>query len=582
MNGAQRHRPLRVLVLYWHPKGTEMLLAVEQHLRALEDRGMRILYRNAIDPAPPWLAWTEPDLCVLHTTFLLVRWNFDFEEYRRRFRWIARLRCPKVALPQDEYDHAAVLDEWLAELGITSVYSCFGPGQRTILYPLLGDRAGFRETLTGFIDERAAAGLAGRIVPHSARPHDIVYRARNLPYWFGSHGQLKHRIAEVVRERAADLGLTTDVSTRPEDTIQGARWLDFLMSGRAVIGCESGSSVLDARGEIQRRISRLLAEQPDLTFEEVDAKMPPGWDSYAFFALSPRHLEAVITKTAQVLVEGRYSGVLEPERHYIPVRRDFSNLDQALKRLHDVEAVEAMAERAYRDVYLSGMNNLSTLADRLCAEARVSSDKVALPFALARRPSLRLPPLIEGKPLRQLLPHLVTLGEALARQPEARTLLVGALRGRVSVPVKDVVREIIALRILARIRSGSGSGGLPWSLSVDNDAGEIVIRTHPRASGAGGLQVDGPIETVAWNHAEVAQFAPVYPRHPRWGWIGLGPYGRYEFNALAEVARTDLATARALLSRALADEGHDAGSEPPGRYDPRPTTTAEQSEADDL
>ena len=49
-----------------------------------------------------------------------------------------------------------------------------------------------------------------------------------------------------------------------------------------------------------------------------------GWDSYAFFAISPRHLEAVVTKTAQVLVEGSYSGVLEPERHYIPVRRDFS------------------------------------------------------------------------------------------------------------------------------------------------------------------------------------------------------------------------------------------------------------------
>ncbi len=581
MNGAQPHRPLRVLVLYWHPKGTEMLLAVEQHLHALEGRGLRILYRNAIDPAPPWLAWTEPDLCVLHTTFLLVRWNFDFEDYRRRFRWVARLRCPKVALPQDEYDHAAVLDEWLAELGVTSVYSCFGPRQRAILYPLLGERAAFRETLTGFIDEQAAADLAERIVPHSARPHDVVYRARNLPYWFGSHGQLKHRIAEVVQEHATRLSLTTDVSTRPEDTIQGARWLDFLMSGRAVIGCESGSSVLDARGEIQRRISRLLAEQPDLTFQEVDAEMPPGWDSYAFFALSPRHLEAVITKTAQVLVEGRYSRVLEPERHYIPVRRDFSNLDLALERLRDLEAVEAMAERAYREVYLGGMNNLSTLSDRLSAEARVRSKKVALPFPVARRPSLGLPPLIRGKPLRRLLPHLVTLGEALARQPEARTFVVAALRGRISVPVKDVFREIIVLRILARIRSGSRSGGLPWSLSAANDAGEIVIRTHPRAGGAGGLQVDGPIETVAWNHAEVAQFAPIYPRHPRWGWIGLGPYGRYEFSALAEVARTDATTARALLARALAHERLGAGSEPTGRYDPRPTTTAAQSEADD-
>jgi hypothetical protein len=382
-------RPLRVLVLYWHPKGTEMRLAVGQHLHLLDGPGTRVLYRNAFDPAPSRLAWTQPDLCVLHTTFLGVRWNYDFEEYRRRFAWIARLDCPKVALPQDEYDHSAVLDEWLLELGATSVYSCFGAEEREALYPRLEGRLAFHETLTGFIDEQAASEVAGRSVPHSERPFDVVYRAKQLPYWFGSHGQLKHRIAEAVQERAGALGLSTDISTRPDDTVLGDGWLDFLGSGRAVIGAESGSSVLDERGEIQRRISRLLASSPGLTFEEVDAQMPSGWDSYAFFAISPRHLEAVITKTAQVLVEGRYSGLLEAERHYIPVRRDFSNLDEALERLRDVETVEAMAERAYGEVYLSGRNNLHVLADELRAEAEPRrTTMVAFPFALARRPSL--------------------------------------------------------------------------------------------------------------------------------------------------------------------------------------------------
>jgi hypothetical protein len=530
-----------------------MRLAVRHHLHLLEGRGARILYRNAIDPAPPWLAWTAPDLCILHTTFLShARWNYDFEDYRRRFAWISRLQCPKVALPQDEYDHAGVMDEWLLELGVTSVYSCFGPEHWSTLYPQLMGHATFHETLTGFIDEQAAAELASRIPPHSERPYDIVYRARNLPYWFGSHGQLKHRIAEVVRERAGGFGLQTDISTRPEDTIYGAGWLDFLMSGRAVIGSESGSSVLDARGEVQRRISRLLAEEPDLTFEEVDARMPSGWDSYAFFAISPRHLEAVITKTAQVLVEGRYSGVLEPERHYIPVRRDFSDLDEALERLQDVEAVEAMAEQAYTDVYLSGRNNLSTLADELCREAEARrATKAAFPFALARRPSLPVRPPIEGKPLRQLLPHLVTFAESLARQPEARKIFFDAVRSRISTPLKDVVREVILLRILARIREDEGKGRQPWSLSVDNDAGTILIRTRIGAPNGRDLRLDEPFEHVAWNHADVAQAVPIFPRHPSWGWIALGLYGRYEFTALGEVARTNPAVARALVASAL-------------------------------
>jgi hypothetical protein len=544
---APAQRPLRALVLYWHPKGTGMRLGVRQHLRLLDGPGTRVLYRNAFDPAPPRLVWTQPDLCVLHTTFLGVRWNYDFEEYRRRFAWIARLDCPKVALPQDEYDHAAVLDEWLLELGATSVYSCFGADQRRVLYPHLEGRVAFHETLTGFIDERAASGVAGRTVPHSERPFDIVYRAKQLPYWFGSHGQLKHRIAEVVQDRAGGLGLRTDISTRPEDTVYGDGWLDFLLSGRAVIGAESGSSVLDERGEIQRLISRLLADRPDLTFDEVDAQMPGGWDSYAFFAISPRHLEAVITKTAQVLVEGRYSGVLEPERHYIPVRRDLANVDEALERLRDVEAVEAMAERAYEDVYLSGRNCVPVLADQLRAEAETRrTTTVALPFVLARRPSIPVRTPIEGKPLRQLVPHMLTLADALARQREARTLLLASLRGRVSVRPSDVAREVILLRILARIQSDE-----EWSLAIDNASGSVVIETRVDAEDGEEATLDGPIENVAWNHSAVAQFVPIYPRHPRWGWIALGLHGRYEFEALGELARTDPAAARALLARAL-------------------------------
>lgn len=521
-----------------------MRLAVQHHLRLLEGRA-QILYHNAIDAAPPWVAWTAPDLCILHTTFLGARWNYDFDEYRRRFRWVSRLRCSKVALPQDEYDHAAVLDEWLLELGVTSVYSCFGPEQLGTLYPrLLERRVSFHETLTGFINEDAARSVAARMTPHSQRRRDIVYRARNLPYWFGSQGQLKHRIAGVVRERAADLGLDTDISTREEDTIYGDTWLDFLMSGRAVIGSESGSTVLDARGEVQRRIRQLLADQPDLTFAEVDEQMPAGWDSYAFFAISPRHLEAVVTKTTQVLVEGRYSGVLEPERHYIPVRRDFSNLDEALERLRDIEAVEEMAERAYSDVYLSGRHSLSVLAEQLLQEAQPRWATFALPFALARRHSLPVRSPVQGKPLRALVPHVLTLAAALARQPEARKLI----RHRNDVRLRDAMKDVVMLCVLARIYKDS-------PMSVKATDGTLVVRTETTRNEARELlRLEGPFERVIWNHSAVAQAAPVFPRHPRWGWISLGVHGRYEFNAVAALARTDEPAACALVERALATQ----------------------------
>jgi hypothetical protein len=529
--------------------------AVRQHLHVLDGRAARILYHNAVDPAPPWVVRTAPDLCILHTTFLCARWFEDFDRYRSRFRWIATLNCPKIALPQDEYDHAAVLEEWLLELGATTVYSCFGSQQRSTLYPRLEHGIRFREALTGYIDEAAAAKLSSRIVPHSKREWDIVYRAAKLPYWFGSHGQLKHRIAEVVQRRARTLGLETDISTRWEDTIFGERWLDFVMSGRAIIGCESGSSVLDPRGAIQRRIRDLLAEMPELTFEEVDSLMPSGWDAHSFFAISPRHLEAVITKTAQVLVEGSYSGVLEPEEHYIPLRRDFSNLDEALERLRDHAGIEAMTERAYRDVYLSGRNTLGAFAEQIEEERGHCVRGVAVPFALATL--LPVPSVPESLARRRSLPGrgarmvplLATLIDGLTREAEARRLLLGSARGRTTLPLREAAREIILLRVLARIHRYEGRRSESWSLSVENHEGKVTVTTRPGPSSEQKMQIED-FESVVWKHSAVARTVPLFPRSPGWGSISVGQDGEYEFRSLGD-ARTDDAAARTLLERTL-------------------------------
>jgi hypothetical protein len=199
-----------------------------------------------------------------------------------------------------------------------------------------------------------ASSCAAQLRPVSERAFDVVYRATKLPYWFGSHGQLKHRIAEIVASRVDGHGLVADISTRWQDTIFGDAWSEFLMSGRVVIGAESGSSVLDRRGEVRARIRALLAEHPALSFDEAARELPEGWDSSRFYSISPRHHEAVVTKTAQVLVEGTYGGVLAPDRHYLPLRRDFSNLDEVLEQLHDHRLLRETANRAYEEIYVDG------------------------------------------------------------------------------------------------------------------------------------------------------------------------------------------------------------------------------------
>ena len=123
--------------------------------------------------------------------------------------------------------------------------------------------------------------------------------------------------------------------------------------------------------------------RPELTFEEVSEQMPEGWDSYEFFALSPRHLEAVITKTAQVLVEGSYSGVLEAGRHYLPVRSDLSDLEDVLEQLQDPSVGARITEQAYEDIYRSKRYTYSVFADEVWHALGEGASRRRLPDTIA-------------------------------------------------------------------------------------------------------------------------------------------------------------------------------------------------------
>jgi hypothetical protein len=129
-----------------------------------------------------------------------------------------------------------------------------------------------------------------------------------------------------------------------------------------VIGTESGSSALDPVGAIRRFEAEWRPSHPDETFEEFSALQEPGWDDYDFTAISPRLFEAAQTKTAQLLVEGEYEGIIEPQTHYFPLRRDFSNLTEALERIRDPGETEAMAERAWEDLIASGRYSYGAFA----------------------------------------------------------------------------------------------------------------------------------------------------------------------------------------------------------------------------
>jgi hypothetical protein len=51
-----------------------------------------------------------------------------------------------------------------------------------------------------------------------------------------------------------------------------------------------------------------------------------------------------------VMFEGEYSGILEPHRHFIPLRKDFANIDEVVRVLRDHSSLQAMADRTFSEV----------------------------------------------------------------------------------------------------------------------------------------------------------------------------------------------------------------------------------------
>jgi hypothetical protein len=359
--------PRTLLVLYQHTAPGAMRAALRQKLRALDASaaGHRVVYWNAGYPVPRPIRELRVDAIVLDNTLLVARWAPGFESRRASFAWVASSPALKIAFPQDEYNHAHVLDDWLDDLGVDVVFSIYGREHRERLYPRMACRARFERALTAYVDEHAASRQAGTVLPHARRPLDLAYRAEPLPPRFGRLGQAKLRVAEELGPRARAAGLAVDVSVDARDAILGDRWFGFIASARAVLGSESGASAIDRRGELVARESELLAERPGLGFDEFDAAMPAGWDGTPLGAIGPRHLEAAVAKSAQVLVAGDYDGILEPDVHYLPVRADFADADAVVERLGDRALLEELAERTHRDLVLSGRYGYAALAARI-------------------------------------------------------------------------------------------------------------------------------------------------------------------------------------------------------------------------
>jgi hypothetical protein len=292
----------------------------------------KIFYLNFFySPFPWYLNHVKFDIILFHHSLT----NFWHEH--RFYKTLDILKtvnfdgAKKAAFFQDEYHHTDWRCEFINTLSIDYVFSVAPETEWNNIYNKVNfENVRFHRVLTGYLDETTIKEVA-LLENKTTKKTDIFFRTLWIKtYRIGRFGMYKYHLVNIFKEKAKNTSLIVDLETG-NNSILGKKWYKFLLSSKYTIGCESGASLLDRDGIITEKINKYLFQHPEASFEETETNCFPNLDgNLNLKAIGPRHLEACMTKTCQVLMEGEYNGILKPDIHYIELKSDFSNIDQVI------------------------------------------------------------------------------------------------------------------------------------------------------------------------------------------------------------------------------------------------------------
>jgi hypothetical protein len=201
--------------------------------------------------------------------------------------------------------------------------------------------------------------------PLFERKIDVGYRGRDYPAWHGRAGREKIEIGKRFRRDARWMGVRCDIRWGERHRLYGRAWRLFLQNCRATLAVESGASVFDFEGRIGPRsetFEKLLGKAAN--YELVRKRFFPGMeDQIDLSQISPRVFEAAALRTLLIMYEGQYSGVLTPWVHYLPLKKDHSNMVEVVAALRDDFRVGEIIANCFADIAMNERWSYTTFAE---------------------------------------------------------------------------------------------------------------------------------------------------------------------------------------------------------------------------
>ncbi|MEA2657018.1 MAG: hypothetical protein QOI23_2383, partial [Chloroflexota bacterium] len=303
--------------------------------------------------------------------------------------------------------------------------------------------------------------------------------------------------------------------------------------------------------------------------------------------ISPRVFEAATLGTALVMFPGDYSGIVSPGEHYIPLEKDFSNMDEVVSKLKDEEYMAALSERAYTHLVRSGRWSYATFIrefDDLVAEStRGARGPAPSPRHRVARMErvLRVPPLHVRLARGVLTVAAAARGRDFTRRSSIEsgswlakgTLALQAALGdpdlrpvfregrNAGIPLDSLLEEILEISLLRHAAKETLPTTEKFTVAAEFDSATGCLRfvSRPLELGhtdASGTQASrealhsGSVKVVEWDHTAVGR--TIRLRRPRID-VAIGLNGLKTYSILVQLGNRK----PGLLDRAL---GHAVGA----------------------
>ena len=500
------------------------------------------------------------DVVVLHYSVAATFDTYLAPALRERLRAFTGL---KIQFLQDEFRWVDAVTSMTRFLGVDVLFTVAPPAAAERLYESRLPDVHLEYTIPGFVPEELERTKSPQL---AKRPIEVGYRGRSIPFYLGALSQEKVEIARKFRERARTYDLVCDIAWSENDRIYGERWNRFIASCRATLGTESGASIADFDGSLERLTRDYLIEHPRASFEEVHAQLLAAHEGNVVVnTISPRVLEAAALRSALVLFPGEYSGALSPWQTYVPLEKDFSNMDEVVDAVRDLPRLSAMTARAHEELVASGryshrafIRQFDEVVDARAPAGARHARAVHLRASVQRARETRQ---VAGRRLQHpaaLLAPWSALSLLLQGDAAVRGLVDPYIRHRSlrrAVPIRKLVEDALRLGILHQAQTGAHPIEQFWtephlsgdrtltlvSVSGERDPADRRQRVRRRPVRAGGRQV----ESVVWDHAPIALVTSILRRDGVPLTLPVGYHARdgvYAFTALSELASAAPAT----------------------------------------